>query len=59
MDKTIHHMSVTELQTQIRQQEIEYKKAIEARKVFWEVKKILTQQRTMEKELIRKMAEIN
>ena len=59
MSKTINTMSVSELQTQIRQKEFEYRKAFESKKVFLEIRKILAQKRAIEKELIRKMAEIN
>jgi len=49
MDKTIYDMSVAELQNQIQQKEIEYKKAIKANRVFWEVKKIMEQKRAIER----------
>ena len=58
MDKTIYHMSVAELETQIQQKEIEYKNAIGQKKVFWELKKILEQKRSMERELIKMGASV-
>ena len=51
MVKTIYDMRVSELQNQIQQKEIEYKEAIKAKKVFWEVRKIVDQKKAIEKEL--------
>ena len=57
MDKPIYHMSVPELQKSIELKEKEYREAIKAKKVFWEVKKIMEQKRAMEKQLLQSLQE--
>jgi hypothetical protein len=44
-------MSIPELKKSIELKEKEYRDAIKAKKVFWEVKRIMVQKRTMEKKL--------
>ena len=50
-------MSVPELQKSIELKEKEYREAIKAKKVFWEVKKIMEQKRAMEKQLLQSLQE--
>ena len=49
MDKSIYNMSIPELKKSIELKEKEYREAIKAKKVFWEVKIIMEQKRAMEK----------
>ena len=51
VDKPIYNMNVPELKKSIELKEKEYREAIKARKVFWEVKRIMEQKRAMEKQL--------
>jgi hypothetical protein len=53
MDKTIYIMSELELKKSIELKEKEYWEAIKAKKVFWEVKKIVEQKRALEKQLLQ------
>jgi len=53
----MHNMTISELQNKIQEKEKEYKGAIKAKKVFYEVKKIVEQKRAIERELIRKESE--
>lgn len=53
VDKLIYDMNVQELEKSIQLKEIEYREAIKAKKVFWEVKKIMEQKRAMEKQLLQ------
>ena len=46
-------MSVSELQKSIQLKEKEYREAMKAKKVFWEVKQIMEQKREMEKLLLQ------
>ena len=46
-------MSTTELKSLIQLKEKEYREPIKAKKVFWEVKRILKQKRTIEKQLLQ------
>ena len=52
MDTSIYIMSIPELKKSIELKEKEYRDAIKARKVFWEVKRIMIQKRAMEKKLL-------
>ena len=52
MEQSIYIMSVPELKSLIELKEKEYREAIKAKKVFWEVKRILDQKRSMEKKLL-------
>ena len=52
MDKSIYILSEPELKKSIELKEKEYREAIKARKVFWEVKRIIIQKRAMEKKLL-------
>jgi len=55
----IYNMTISELQNKIQEKEKEYKGALKAKKVFYEVKKIVEQKRAMERELNRKQFESN
>ena len=59
MDKTINDMSTTELKSLIQLKEKEYREAIKARKVFWEVKRILKEKRKIEGQLIKQVQKSN
>lgn len=48
-------MSIPELKKSIELKEKEYREAIKAKKVFWEVKKIMEQKRTLEKQLLQNL----
>ena len=52
MDKSIYILSEPELKKSIELKEKEYREAIKARKVFWEVKRIIIQKRAIEKQLL-------
>ena len=47
-------MSVPELKKSIELKEKEYREAMQAKKVFWEVKKIIEQKRELERQLLLK-----
>jgi hypothetical protein len=51
METAIYIMSIPELKKSIELKEKEYRDAIKAKKVFWEVKRIMEQKRAMEKKL--------
>ena len=53
MDKSIYIISIPELKTSIELKEKEYREAIKAKKVFWEVKRIMEQKRALEKQLLQ------
>jgi phage pi2 protein 07 len=55
MDKSIYIMSVPELRKSIELKENEYRDAIKTRKVFWEVKRIMEQKRSLEKQLLQNL----
>jgi phage pi2 protein 07 len=55
MDKSIYIMSVPELRKSIELKEKEYRDAIKTRKVFWEVKRIMEQKRSLEKQLLQNL----
>ena len=57
MYKSVNDMSTTELKSLIQLKEKKYREAIKARKVFWEVKRILEQKRAIEKEVAMKKTE--
>ena len=59
MDNPLYNMSVPELKRSIELKEKEYWEAIKAKKVFWEVKKILEQKRAIEKELLQTLEKNN
>ena len=50
-------MSVSELIKLIELREKEYREAIKAKKVFWEVKRIIEQKRVLEKQLLQNLQE--
>ena len=54
MDRTIYDMSVPELNKLIQSKEKEYREAIKAKKVFWELKIIMEQKREIERQLVLK-----
>ena len=53
MDKSIYITNVPELKRSIELKDKEYREAIKARKVFWEVKRIMEQKRALEKQLLQ------
>lgn len=55
MDNDVYKMSIPELKKSIELKEKEYREAIKAKKVFWEVKKIMEQKRTLEKQLLQNL----
>jgi phage pi2 protein 07 len=55
MDTSIYIMSIPELKKSIELKEKEYRDAIKARKVFWEVKRIMEQKRSLEKQLLQNL----
>ena len=52
MDKSVIDISAAELKRLIQLKEKEYREAIKAKKVFWELKRIMIQKRAMEKQLL-------
>jgi len=51
----IHDMSRSELNKSIDLIEKEYREAIKAKKVFWEVKRIMEQKRALQKQLLQNL----
>ena len=52
MDVSIYITSVPELKSAIELKDKEYRAAIKAKKLFWEVKRIVLEKRAMEKKLL-------
>ena len=59
MGKSIHDMNVPELKKSIELKEKEYREAIKAKKVFWELKRIIEQKRALEEQLLRTLEKKN
>ena len=55
MGEPIHDMSRSELNKSIDLIEKEYREAIKAKKVFWEVKRIMEQKRALQKQLLQNL----
>ena len=58
MEKSIYITNVPELKKSIELKDKENREAIKAKKVFWEVKRIIDQKRAMEKQLLESSPDI-